>query len=461
MSKQIKSYKFRLYPTKVQEIELVKVFGYRRFVYNKILSLIEENHDLGLKFPTKFDLFNAVKPLRKSFPFLKDGSANSYQVSITDLYETYQKFFSKKGKKPKFKSKKGKNTVTYSQGIKLENNKLTVEKIHNIPICLDKRFKNKFINNLKPLQVTITKVHSGKYFASIIYNLGELPKLLTPVGVIGQDQGIKSLIVNSNNKVIEPRKPLKKYTKKLKRLQRSFARKKKGSKNRNKQRIKVAKLHEKITNIRKFQLDLTATNSVLKAKRDNQALAIQKINVENQLKNHKLARSIADAGMGYYFKRLQQKSLEHGVPLLIIDNWTATSKLCSNCWAKNSKLTLNDRIWTCPHCGATHYRDHNAAKVCKIIGEVYLNLRPNTVGSTEIKACYKDGGLTVSLDETPKVMVDLVENTEPIRETGKFQEITKCCSLEIKNDRLSMKQEAYSFNKEGAVNSNVNEKMLL
>ncbi len=451
MAEHIKSYKFRLYPTKVQEIELVKVFGYRRFVYNKILSLIEENHDLGLKFPTKFDLFNAVKPLRKSFTFLKDGSANSYQVSITDLYETYQKFFSKQSKKPKFKTRKNKNTVTYSQGIKLENNKLTVEKIKDIPICLDKRFKNKQLPTGKILQVTITKVPSGKYFASVTYSLGELPKLLTPTGVIGQDQGIKSLIVDSNNKIIEPRKPLKKYIKKLKRLQRSLNRKKKSSKN----RIRVSALHEKITNIRKFHLDLTATNSVLKAKRENQALAIQKINVKNISKNYKLARSVADVGMGYYFKKLQQKSKEFGVPLLVIDNWTATSKLCSNCWNKNTDLKLSDRIWTCPHCGKTHDRDLNAAKVCKIIGEVYLGFK-NTVGSTEIKACLGKNDNVIFLNETPKITIGLVENTEPIRETGKFQETTKHLDLEINQGRLSMKQEAYSTKVEGAINSNIN-----
>jgi len=290
----------------VQEKILTQLTGNTRFVWNKLCEINSELYAAGEPYWGKYSLYKYLSVLKNSHPFLKCNSNNSSEKVVDAFDLAYKRFFEGTSSRPKWHKKNNRGSITYSQGCKLINNKLTVEYLKDIPVCLDKRYKKKALPT-NPVRVTITRVPSGKYYASVTYHVKEVLEYI-PTGVVGIDQGLKDLSVTSYRKKVENKKSYRKAQKKLRKEQRTLARRKKGSKRREKQRLKVAKLHEKTAAIRKFHIDRTTTNIVINATSNNHAVAIQVINVKNMKRNRHLAKSISDAGMGYYLSKTQIQS---------------------------------------------------------------------------------------------------------------------------------------------------------
>ena len=374
----LKGYKYRIYPTKEQEIQLNKTFGSCRFVYNQLLAKKIELYKEEQKSLSKTDCNNYCnRELKKEYLWLKEVDKFALTNSIYDLDSAYQNFFRriKKGSKelgfPKFKSKRNHNysykTNFTNNNIKVDfdNNKIQLPKLKWIKCKLHRKFKGKI------LFATISKTPSNKYFVS--FNVEVEHEIISKNNnMIGFDLGIKEFLIDTNNNHIDNPRVLKQYEDKLTKLQRQLAHKDKGSNNFKKQCVKIARVHEKITNIRKdFQHKLS--NEIIK---DNQIIISEDLQISNMVKNHNLAKAIQDVAWGEFTRQLQYKAEWNNRIYHKINPWFASSQLCSECGAKNKEVKcLSIREWVCPDCGAIHQRDENASK--NILRQGLLELRMN------------------------------------------------------------------------------------
>jgi len=353
----LKAYKYRLYPNKEQEIYFSKTFGCTRFIYNKMLAdrikTYEENKDLDIK-KVKY---TTPAQYKKEFEWLKEVDSLALANAQMNLDKAYKNFFRDKSVGfPKYKSKKTNrfSYTTNNQGgnIHIKDNKIKLPKIGYIKIKLHREFKGLIKS------CTISKTPSGKYFISILVDTEnvQLPKNNNKVGI---DLGLKEFAITSDGEFFNNPKNLKKAEKKLKKLQKDLSRKKKNSNNRNKARLKVAKLHEKIANQRKDYLH-KISNYITN---ENQVIVIEDLKVSNMIKNHKLAKNIADVSWFEFRRQLEYKCVWKGRELIIAPSNYASSQLCSNCGNKSSQTKdLSCRTYVCPVCGMIMDRDINASK---------------------------------------------------------------------------------------------------
>lgn len=356
----LRSYKYRLYPTKQQKVLLAKTFGCCRYIYNWGLATKMLAYGKDKKSVSVFSLDKEISKMKEveETKWLKEVNSQSLQQSLRHLDAAYTRFFRDKKSFPKFKNKSSRNSFCNPQNTKIVENKLIIPKFKKgIPIIIHRELIGKICSS------TISKTPSGKYFTSILVEDSKTePKLNNPneERTLGIDLGLTNYLTDSNGNTVENPRHLKRKLKKLKRMQRKMSRKKLGSKNRDKQRKKVAICHEKVVNCRKDFLHKLTKKLV--ENQDYDSIAMEDLDVAGMLqsKKNKLSRHIADAAWGEFKTLLTYKCQWYGKNLLTIGRFDPSSKLCP-CGTLAS-LTLADRIWTCKSCGTTHKRDELAAK---------------------------------------------------------------------------------------------------
>jgi len=349
-----KSFKYRIYPTKEQEVLLAKHFGAKRFVWNYFLDQRKKAYLENDKTLNYYDNAGSLTKLKKEddYTWIKEVNSQSVQASLRDLEVAYTRFFSKQGKFPRFKSKRDRQSFRIPQSTVYENGKLEIPKFKTpIKVKEDRPISGEILFS------TISKSPSGKYYVSITCETEHIPyqKNKNSVGI---DLGIKDLAVCSDGKIYPNIKNTKKYSKQLSYEQRQLSKKQKGSNSRNRQRIKVAKVHEKIGNGRNNHIHNITTQIV----RENQTICVEDLSVLNMMKNHKLAKSISDCSWSEFLRQLKYKSEWNERNLITIDKFFPSSKTCNKCKFVNQDLTLEDREWICPSCGSKLNRDKNASE---------------------------------------------------------------------------------------------------
>ena len=354
----LKAYKYRIYPNKEQKIQIAKTFGCCRFVYNQTLAYRKDTYENEKKSVSKTDCNNYCnRELKKEYEWLKDVDKFALTNAIYNMDAAYRKFFKEHAGYPKFKSKRD-NHKSYMTNYTNENIVVDFEK-GRVKLPKLKMVKAKppreFEGQIK--SATISQMPSGKYFVSILVEEEqvELPKVEKSVGI---DLGIKDLVITSDGEKIDNLKLIKKYENKLVRQQRKLAHKQKGSKNREKQRIKVAKIYEKIANTRNDYLHKISHKLI----NENQVIVSEDLSVSNMVKNANLAKSISDCGWSELTRQLQYKADWYGRTYVKIGRFVPSSQTCHVCGYKNEETKdLTVRKWTCPQCQTEHDRDINAA----------------------------------------------------------------------------------------------------
>lgn len=364
------TYKFRLEPTKDQEILLNKHFGSVRFVYNYFLNQRKEEYLNNKKSLNYYDQAKYLTDIKKKeeTKWLKEINSQTLQYSLNCLDIAYQGFFNKRTQFPKFKSKRSKNSFTVPQNVHVENEILFIPKFKGIKMIMEREIKGKIG------KATISRTPTGKYYVSILTE-----REYTPVPTTGQkvgiDLGLKDFLVLSTGSKIKNGRFLKQLEHKLKLNQKSLSRKTKNSKRRERQRLKVARIHEKISNSRMDLIHKTSLDLVKKF----DVIYLEDLNIKGMVKNHKLAKSISDASWGKFIEVLTYKALWNDKEVIHIDRFFPSSKTCNSCGWINNSLTLKDRSWKCK-CGKEVDRDLNAAK--NILNEG-LRLNNISVGTTD------------------------------------------------------------------------------
>ena len=372
----LKAYKYRLYPNEEQKAEFIQHFGAVRFVYNWLLEQKIKAYKIEGKRLSRFDLNKmVVHSLKKENEWLKEVNSQSLQSASKNLESAFTRFFREKKGFPRFKSRKNlvqSFSVPQHYMVDFENNTIKLPKIGFVKAKLHRRFEGV----LKTATVSINSV--GQFHISILVDDGkEIPiKQSFDEEIIGIDVGLKHFATLSDGTKINNPRHLRNSSQKLAVLQRRLSRKQKGSNNRNKARHKVAKQHLKIANQRNDFLHKTSSKLI----RENQAIAVETLNITGMLKNHHLAKSISDVSWRRFFKQLEYKAKWYGKTLLKIGQFEPSTKICNICGYYNHKMTLSIREWKCPECNTLHDRDINAAINIKTFALQKQNLL--TVGTT-------------------------------------------------------------------------------
>lgn len=352
-----RAYRYRFYPTDEQAHNLACTFGCCRFVYNWALRTSKVSyfqHGVSLNHNKLSQALTTLKQ-QEGTQWLKEVSSVPLQQALRHLKSAYTNFFEGRSEYPTFKKKHGVQSATYTDNAFVwTGHTLTLAKQRE---SLDIVWSRPLPEGCKVSSVTVSKDKIGRYFVSMLVEKTIAP-LPTTDKAIGIDVGLKSFLITSDGDTIANPKYYARDEKKLATAQRRHAKKKKGSKNREKARRKVARLHARIADTRRDFQHQVSTRLI----RENQVICLETLAVKNMLKNHCLAKAIADVGWGEFVRQLDYKAVWYGRTIVKIDRWYPSSKTCSCCGYVMETMPLDIREWTCPECGVCHDRDINAAK---------------------------------------------------------------------------------------------------
>ncbi|WP_439638204.1 RNA-guided endonuclease InsQ/TnpB family protein [Spirulina sp.] len=352
-----KAFKYRFYPTPEQETLLRRTMGCTRLVYNRALAARTEawyQHQERVGYSETSTMLTNWKK-QDDLQFLNDVSCVPLQQGLRHLQTAFTNFFAGRAKYPNFKKKhQGGNAEFTKSAFKWKDGKVFLAK------CLQPLnivWSRQLPEGAEPSKITVKLSPSGRWTVSLLVDV-QIETLPESPNQIGLDLGITSLLAMSNGKKVANPKSFKQKRKKLRKAQKALSRKKKGSNNRHKARLKVAKVHAEIGDARNDFLHKLTTQLV----RENQTIAVEDLAVKNMVRNHKLALAISDASWGEIVRQLEYKCHWYGRTFVKIDRWFPSSKRCGHCGHIVEKLPLDIREWECPECGTNHDRDINAAR---------------------------------------------------------------------------------------------------
>ncbi|GCE15921.1 RNA-guided endonuclease InsQ/TnpB family protein [Tengunoibacter tsumagoiensis] len=376
---QKRAFKYRFYPTDEQKSLLARTFGCVRVVYNWALRQKTDafyNEQKRLYYKDLSQMLTALKQ-QEEYVWLNEVSSVPLQQTVRFLDKAFINFFEGRAKYPTFKKKRNQQSATYtSNAFTWRDGVLTLAKM-SAPLTIV--WSRPLPKHAVPSSVTVSKDSTDRYFISILVEEDSAALPTTPK-TVGADLGLKSYVILSTGETIGNPKFFSTDEKKLAKAQRRHAKKKKGSKNRNKARLKVAKIHARIADRRRDFQHKLSTRLI----RENQTICVESLAVKNMVKNPNLRKAISDVGWSEFVNQLEYKAAWYGRTLVKIDKWYPSSKRCFDCGHILDSLALDVRHWTCPKCKVHHDRDINASKNIHVAGLAIFNacgeaVRPGAV----------------------------------------------------------------------------------
>ena len=376
----LRAIKVRLYPNKAQEQELNKVLGCYRFVYNHMLARRKDAYEVekkSLSYNELSEYFYNTLRKDEEYTWLREQNTQVMAQAIMQMDGAYQNFFKRGNGFPKFKRKKDKQSALFpnnaiSKCNTFETKYITlIKSLKNIKFRCSKLYHRRLKEFKDKIRsATLSKSKSGNFFLSILMDIPESEyfKFKKTNNQVGLDLGVKDFVITSDGEVFENKHFFKKEENKIARLQKQLSRKVKGSNNRNKVRLKIAKAFERLTNKKENYIHFIV-NEILKS---YDVVFIEDLNVQGMLKNHNLAKAIQEVGFYRFKSILQSKALQNDKQVVLVDRFFPSSKTCSCCGYKKKDLKLKDREWTCHECGEYHDRDINAARNILLEGKRLL-----------------------------------------------------------------------------------------
>ena len=372
--------KVKLYPNKQQEQVINKILGCYRFVYNHMLALKQQEYDdnkISLSLCDISKYFHNTLCKDEKYSWIKEQNTHVMKQSIRQMMSAYDRFFKLHSGFPKFKTKKDRQSALFpitaiskSNTFEMKHVSL-VKSLKNIKFrCSDLYFKRLQTYKDSIRSATMSKTKSGNYFLSILIDIpqDEIVKFKQIGGSVGIDLGVKDFVITSDGEIFENKHFFKKQENKIKKLQKQLSRKVKGSNNREKARIKLAKVYERLVNRRENYIHSVVTELL----KYYDTICMEDLNVSGMLKNHNLAKAIQEVGFFRFKSVLFDKSVNNGKRVVFVDRFYPSSKTCSCCGYIYRRLTLKEREWKCPDCGEIHDRDLNAAMNILTEGERIL-----------------------------------------------------------------------------------------
>jgi putative transposase len=365
----LKVVKVRLYPNSQQQKALSQSFGNCRWLWNYCLNLMNETYKETGKGLSGYQVKKQIPQLKKEHEWLKSTYSQCLQSVCLNLGVAFNNFFERRAGYPSFKSKHGKQSIQYPQNVKKISDCLRLPMIGDVKAVFHREIGDKIKT------VTVSQNCSNQYYAAILFDDGvEKPTGSTEGNVVGLDLGLTHFCITSDGSKFDNPRWFKKHERNLKLKQQQLSRKQKGSSNRNKSRLKVAKIHNKITKCREdFQHKLSR-----RIVNENQVIVVENLAVANMVRNHKLAKAIQQVGWGQFCTMLKYKADQEGKVYQEVDRFFPSSKTCNVCLNKVDSLPLDLRFWDCNSCKTHHDRDINAAINIRDEGLRILNLTSGT-----------------------------------------------------------------------------------
>ena len=360
MGNHLRAYKFRFYPTQAQRRQLAIDFGHARWVWNQALAIRSTFYRRFGESVTGVDVSRDITFLKTlpAYAWLKDANSTCLVQKLRDQDAAFAAFFAGRARYPRFKKRHHAQAIRYQ---------LDQRQIHRTFDAQQKLLRLPKLGALKlkwsrtpagiPKMATVRLDSAGRYWVTLAIE-ERVETLPARTGVVGLDLGVKDLVVDSNGGRYPNPRHLNRHLKRLRKANRSLARKVKGSNRWHRARLRLARCHAKVRNTRTDALHQLTTTLI----RENQAICVESLHVKGMVRNRRLARHIADAGFGELVRQLEYKAAWYGRTLISIDQWFPSTRTCGHCGVVNDQLTLKDRSWTCPGCGTDHDRDLNAAQ---------------------------------------------------------------------------------------------------